>query len=93
MEDRIELKEMIAQLRHQLDEARKAGDDSDLRFKVQSVDLELQVVAERSGEGKTGIKFWVVAEAGSKAAFENRTTQTIKLKLVPDGEWGGQVSD
>ena len=61
----IGLKDMIQQLRRELCEAITASAGEDLKFRLESIDLELQVAVTRSDEAGGGIKFWVVNAAAS----------------------------
>jgi hypothetical protein len=82
LDDGFELTELVSKLRDDLEYAMVEGAGQSVRFKLEAIELELKVVAKHSGEGKTGIKFWVLnAEAGGK--LENERSQTIKLKMVP----------
>jgi hypothetical protein len=88
MHSRVSLRDFIQHIRTELVEATAAGEGQQLRFGVESVDLELKVQVTQSDAGEAGIKFWVL-NAGAKLKDEDVTTQTLKLKLVPgwvDGE-------
>ena len=90
----IPLKLLVEELRREVMEAAEAGAGKDLAFEVQELDLELQVVAQQSGEGNVGVKFWVL-EAGVKEAETHGTTQIVRFKLKPQRSDGGKtlVSD
>jgi hypothetical protein len=78
--DRLELSSVLNRLREEIAEASKASIKSDLRFEIQDVELEIQIVVtkEQNAGGKTS--FWVLeANAGSK--YANAVTQKVKLKL------------
>lgn len=85
---RIELSDMIAGLRHELVEAQKKAEKEDLKFNVESIDIEAQVTVSVEAEvsGLAKFKFWIFGEveAGSKAGASRETVQTIKLKLKPN---------
>jgi hypothetical protein len=76
------LKDLVAKLRDDLQAAMDEGADKGIKFKLETIELELKVVAKQTGEGKTGVKFWI-ANADVSGKIENEHTQTIKLKLVP----------
>ena len=78
----VELAELIAQLRADLAEAMRAGADSELRFELGPVELELTVALEKSGGADAKVRFWVV-EAGADGRAATTTTQRIKLTLDP----------
>ena len=80
--ENIELSEMIGQLREELLKARGQSEGSDLRFQVEEIEIELQIVTTKGGKGGGGVKFWVYnAEAEVSAAHAK--TQKLKLKLKP----------
>ncbi len=95
----VELSEVIADLRANLAAAQKEGDGKSLRFTIEDIEVELQMVVtkEISAEAgvKTAVKFWVLsgeANAKADAKFNTAATQKIKLKmkmadiLGPDGQ-------
>jgi len=78
----IELSEMLGQLREELLKARGHSEGSDLRFQIEDIEIELQIVTTKGGKGGGGVKFWVYnAEAEVDAA--QAKTQKLKLKLKP----------
>lgn len=97
-ESKIELADVIRQLRAELQKAMEEGEDEGLRFRVADLELELQVAVTKSAEATAraggGLKFWIFnAEAGAegKGAVESERIQTLRLKLDPkqiheDGE-------
>lgn len=84
--ENIELSEMIGQLREELLKARGQIEGSDLKFQVEDIEIELQIVTSKGASG--GIKFFV--EAGGN--MSQAQTQKLKLKLKPVGRDGkGEV--
>lgn len=84
MEDKkIELADYISHLRQQLTKAANEGETKSVRFEVKNLELELETVAEKTREGKGGVKFWIVSVGGS-AATEDQVTQRLKLTLRPE---------
>ncbi len=80
--ENIELSEMIGQLREELLTARAKSEGSDLKFQIEDIEIELQIVTTKTGGVKSGVKFWVVnAEANANAS--QASTQKLKLKLKP----------
>jgi hypothetical protein len=76
----LELSEVLAELRHQLIQAQLAGEGSDLRFLIDDIEVDLQVVVTAEGRAKAGFKvltFGAEAEAKGSGA----TTQKLHLKL------------
>jgi hypothetical protein len=78
----LELAETIQQLREELGKAIHAGEGQPLRFKLDTIELELKLLVSREGKAKAGVKFWVV-DAGVEGAAKREQMQTLKLKLTP----------
>jgi hypothetical protein len=84
---KIELAEMLTELRAQLLKARGEGAGEALKFEIADVEIEVQIATTKEAEGKGGVKFWVYnAEAG--VAASEGTTQRLKLKMQPIGADG-----
>lgn len=85
---RIELSDMIVGLRKELEEAQAKAEKEELKFKVESIDVEAQVTVsmEASAEGSVKWKFLIFSEADAKASggMARETVQTIRLKLTPE---------
>lgn len=82
----IGVAEVIGHLRRELEEAQAQAVGEGLKFTVTSMDVELQVVASRdkTGNGKVGVKFWVVeAGAGESRKVSLQETQKVVLRLKP----------
>jgi len=85
--NKIELADMLAELRAQLLTAHSEGAGQDLKLEVTEVELEVQIETTRKADGKGGVKFWVYnAEAGVGAS--EGLTHRLKLKLRPTGADG-----
>jgi hypothetical protein len=85
------LPEVLAQLREQLIQAQAAGEGQDLQFKVQDIEVELQVATTLEGNGKIGFKVWLLeGEGGGSMSREN--THTLRLRLEPKRSQGGDVT-
>ena len=78
----IGLAEAIQALRQELWEAMVAGTGSEVRFRIDSIDLTLETAVTKTIGGKAGIKWWLV-EAGAEASKDTASTQTLKLSLSP----------
>ncbi|MFE5537570.1 trypco2 family protein [Streptomyces sp. NPDC056492] len=74
--------DMIAQLRSELSRAMSAGEDSDLKFKAERVELELTVGVERTSDPGVKVRFWVF-DAGVSAKRSATVTQKLTLTLQP----------
>jgi len=68
----------IQALREQLAQARSAGWYEELGFQVEPVELTIQAVVSKGGDGKVG---WGVLSVGGE--YKSATTQTLKLTLTP----------
>lgn len=86
----IELAELLASLRTEIDRARLDAAGKDVRFRINTIDLELQVAVEKSADAKAGVKFWVV-ELGGGAAAKSTQTHTIRLSLDAETSVGDPV--
>lgn len=78
----IELGEVIAELRRELQEAINQGEGQPLRFELGPVELEATVAVEKGGGGGAKVRFWVI-ELGGDAKVAQSSTQRIKLALQP----------
>lgn len=76
--DGIGLSQAIETLRLELSEAQASGRDGEVRFGLETVDLELSVAVTKDANGKIG---WKIVEAGGSVGTER--TQTIRLSLKP----------
>ena len=94
LHDAIPLSSLIAHLRKELSEAQYQGEGRTPKFQIPEVELELEVAVTSGAEGGGGVKFWVL-NADAKTTREQILTQTIRLKLKPTDETGGdyEVSD
>lgn len=86
----IELADFLSSLRTEITRARLESEGKDVLFSVESIDLELEVVAEAKAKVGGGVRFWVVsAEAGGEAAAKN--TQKVRISLGVQGPDGQKV--
>ncbi len=74
----VGLADAIEALRAELSAAMAAGSESDMRFRLDPIELTLQVVITRDGHGKIG---WKILEFG--ASYDKALTQTLTVKLTP----------
>ncbi|GAA4636255.1 hypothetical protein GCM10023196_085270 [Actinoallomurus vinaceus] len=82
MSRQLQLSEVIRQLREELSKAIHEGADEDLRFELASVELELAVTIEITGEASGKVRFMVL-DGGASAKRSSGTTQQIRLVLDP----------
>jgi hypothetical protein len=83
-EQGIGLADAIAMLRAEVLRAHAKATDSGVQFPVESMELELQVVATRSADGKAGFSIpFVNVELGGSMGWERETTQTITVTFGP----------
>ncbi|MCC0095277.1 MULTISPECIES: trypco2 family protein [Streptomyces] len=86
----IELADLLTSLRSEINRARVDAAGQDVRFKINSIDLELQVAVEKTGEGNAGVRFWVVS-LGGKATAKSAETHTVKIALGAQTAGGDAV--
>ena len=88
----IELSDMLVGLRKELQEAQAKASKENLKFKVDSIEVEAQVTIsqEASAEGGVKWKFWIFGEAEGKVAVgvTKEAVQMIRLKLTPVNDDG-----
>ncbi|WP_329619392.1 hypothetical protein OG357_01800 [Streptomyces sp. NBC_01255] len=86
----IELADLLKSLRSEISRARLDAAGQDVRFRIDSIDLELQVAVEKSAEATAGMKFWVVS-LGAKGAAKSAHTHTVRLSLGAETSTGEPV--
>ena len=79
-EPELELSEVIAKLRASLATAQQEGEKKNIRFVIDEVEVEFQVVITKEAKGGAGIRFWVL-DAKAEGDFSNAATQKIKLRM------------
>lgn len=80
--DWASLSDAIEALRDDLGKAWWDGRNERVRFKVEPVELTVQVGVTKTGEGAAGIK-WHILTLGGQRKHETATTQVLKLRLQP----------
>lgn len=83
----VPLADFIGALRDQLREAQRDKDPG-LPIEVGRVMVEFTVLTRKEGEGKAGIRFWVV-EAGVSGKGIAESTQRVSMELFPLSPAGG----
>ncbi len=89
--DTLPLTEALDSLRGELMYALERATDSDLRFAVQAVEVELQVVRTAGGEASASGGLWQVLTVGGKATYSSAATHKVKLVLQPVRRDGGDL--
>lgn len=77
---KLDLVEVLKNLREEIGRAEQAAVGKDLRFTFSAIRIELSVAIERSATAKGGVKFWVV-EAGGEAALKDVSTHRLAFDL------------
>jgi Trypsin-co-occurring domain 2 len=85
----IGLSETIGALRAELAAAAAMARDADIQFPVGGVQLEFHFGVTKTGEGKAGVKFWVV-ELGGGGSYASESIQTVTVTLDPPVDRTGQ---
>ena len=80
--DWASLSDAIEALRDDLAKAWYDGRNHQVRFKIEPVELTVQVGVTKTREGAAGIK-WHVLTLGGQRNHETATTQTLTLRLQP----------
>lgn len=81
-EDGIDLEAVLDQLRVELSAMRTKASAEDLRFTLETVDVELKVAVTRERTVGAKAKFWVLdANGASKQAHQS--SHTIRLSMRP----------
>ncbi|MES9855532.1 MAG: trypco2 family protein [Sedimenticola sp.] len=93
MVESIGLNEMVVALRKDLLTAQEEGAGQDLRFKVDEIDIEVDIVTTKEASPGASVKFWVY-NAELKTKFSEVRTHRLCLKLTPKTSNGDlEVSD
>jgi len=86
----IRLADVITSLRSELDRARAASEGHETRFVVESVDIQVEVALEKSGQANGGVEFWVVS-LGAEGSRTTRQTTTLNLHLTVESATGERI--
>ena len=78
---KLGLKETLEALRIEISESILLSEGKEIRFEMGEIELEMQVVIEKSKDIKGGVKFWVV-EMGGGMADKDSITQKIPFKPI-----------
>ncbi len=86
----IGLSEAIAAVRAELAAAVEQGVDAEFQFPVSGVQLEFHVAVTKTGEGRAGVRFWVV-ELGGGGSYAREEIQTVTVALGAPVDRAGEV--
>ncbi len=82
MDDGVELRDVISQLRTDLAAAMTDGAGEALRFETGPIELEVTIGVQKAAEAGAKARFWVM-EANANAKWAATSTQRLKLTLTP----------
>jgi hypothetical protein len=88
------LSDVLVALRAELLKAQEKAEKEKLKFKLEDIEVELKVGTTREGGGKGGLKFAVFgldAEVGAEGSIAAEKLQTVRLKMKPIPEGGGDT--
>lgn len=91
-EPRLGLAETIDLVRKELQRAADLGARERLAFRPESVEIELDVVFERSTGQDAGLRVWVLS-AGAKVASSEARTERLKVTLSPVERSSGRTPE
>jgi Trypsin-co-occurring domain 2 len=78
--EQLGLAETVEALRAELARAAAAGAGAGFQFPVAGVQLEFHVGVTKTGEGRAGVKFYVV-ELGGSGSYAREEIQTVTVTL------------
>jgi hypothetical protein len=79
---KIGLKETLEALRIEISKSILLSEGKEIRFEMGEIELEMQVVIEKSKDVKGGVKFWVVEMGGGMATKDSITHKIRDVQLV-----------
>jgi hypothetical protein len=88
--EQLQLAETVEALRAELARAAAAGAGAGFQFPVTGAQLEFHVGVTRTGEGKAGVRFYVV-ELGGAGSYAREEIQTVTLTLGAPVDQHGNV--
>jgi hypothetical protein len=78
--EQLELAETVEALRAELARAAATAADAEFQFPVTGVQLEFHVAVTKTGEGRGGVRFYVV-ELGGSGSYAREEIQTVTVTL------------
>ena len=88
--EQLQLAETVEALRAELARAAAAGADAGFQFPVAGVQLEFHVGVTKTGEGRAGVRFYVV-ELGGAGSYAREEIQTVTVTLGAPVDQHGNV--
>ncbi|HEY6748799.1 MAG TPA: trypco2 family protein [Mycobacteriales bacterium] len=82
----VPLADFVAALREEIKDARREA-DPEVPIELGPVTVEMTVLTRREGEGRAGLRFWVV-EAAATGKLATESTQRLTMELIPRGPGG-----
>lgn len=86
------LAEAIAVIREELRKAQDAGGGADVRFTVDSVEVELAIEVEKKVGGEASIKVLNLLSIGGQGERSKSATNRVKVVLQPIGPHGASFA-
>ena len=83
----ISLANAIENLRAELEGALRQGKDRDIQFNIDSVDLEMEVVAEDETSGGAKVNWWIFG-GGLDTKIKDASKHKLKLSMQPVNKHG-----
>jgi hypothetical protein len=81
--DGNELSDVLASLRENLEKAHEAGKNSNVRFLMDEIQIELNLTTSGKVGADGGIKFWVMNFTAKAETTDSRAQKiTLKMKMV-----------
>lgn len=90
----VPMAQFVAGLREEIKQAQLTADPA-VPIELGPVSVEFTVATRREGEGRAGLRFWVV-DAGITGTLAAESTQRVTLELIPrapDGAGPALVDD
>jgi hypothetical protein len=82
---RVRLADAIKELRVEISRARQEGQGQDVRFRAKSIEVELSIDFEMSGEGSAGVPKWIpFVDVSVKGSAKRSSAHKIVIKLEID---------
>lgn len=86
MSDYFPLSAVISELRAELSQAQSKGEGEGIRFTIDEIELNLQVVAGVKGAAKGSGKFWNVVNFEASGEASRNKTHSLRLKMKIAGK-------